>query len=109
MLAPPGFKTRHWPGATGPSLTGVRRAAHQCFLNRRRLYQLSPPDWFVGLRHNTNDFVFRIQQRLQCRHADIAGADENDSHAGYGVNRSEEHTSELQSLAYLVCRLLLEK
>src|SRR3989441_5764020 len=31
----------------------------------------------------------------------------------YGTNqpkeRSEEHTSELQSLAYLVCRLLLEK
>src|SRR2546425_8890694 len=25
------------------------------------------------------------------------------------TNRSEEHTSELQSLAYLVCRLLLEK
>src|SRR5205823_12391884 len=32
--------------------------------------------------------------------------------AGLVVNRlqrSEEHTSELQSLAYLVCRLLLEK
>src|SRR2546425_5410446 len=32
--------------------------------------------------------------------------------AGVGradVTRSEEHTSELQSLAYLVCRLLLEK
>src|SRR5205823_15094816 len=27
----------------------------------------------------------------------------------YGFTRSEEHTSELQSLAYLVCRLLLEK
>src|SRR5205823_11189600 len=26
-----------------------------------------------------------------------------------GLDRSEEHTSELQSLAYLVCRLLLEK
>src|SRR2546423_2666404 len=26
-----------------------------------------------------------------------------------GAKRSEEHTSELQSLAYLVCRLLLEK
>src|SRR5205823_15050171 len=26
-----------------------------------------------------------------------------------GRTRSEEHTSELQSLAYLVCRLLLEK
>src|SRR2546425_2030892 len=32
---------------------------------------------------------------------------------GFGLaiarSRSEEHTSELQSLAYLVCRLLLEK
>src|SRR2546425_6344788 len=30
-------------------------------------------------------------------------------HDGRAVARSEEHTSELQSLAYLVCRLLLEK
>src|SRR6266404_7084773 len=29
--------------------------------------------------------------------------------AGPRASRSEEHTSELQSLAYLVCRLLLEK
>src|SRR2546425_3289766 len=28
---------------------------------------------------------------------------------GARFHRSEEHTSELQSLAYLVCRLLLEK
>src|SRR2546425_3659854 len=28
---------------------------------------------------------------------------------GRSAKRSEEHTSELQSLAYLVCRLLLEK
>src|SRR2546425_3602635 len=33
-------------------------------------------------------------------------APESASRAGF---RSEEHTSELQSLAYLVCRLLLEK
>src|SRR2546425_6043070 len=31
------------------------------------------------------------------------------SQYGAEQNRSEEHTSELQSLAYLVCRLLLEK
>src|SRR2546425_12068437 len=31
------------------------------------------------------------------------------SGGGVGAWRSEEHTSELQSLAYLVCRLLLEK
>src|SRR2546425_4716640 len=35
------------------------------------------------------------------KHAAAGGADR--------VMRSEEHTSELQSLAYLVCRLLLEK
>src|SRR2546425_7812302 len=29
--------------------------------------------------------------------------------SGVFARRSEEHTSELQSLAYLVCRLLLEK
>src|SRR3989441_5575214 len=38
-----------------------------------------------------------------------------EAHVGPGLmgvarqERSEEHTSELQSLAYLVCRLLLEK
>src|SRR5687767_15487065 len=36
--------------------------------------------------------------------ADQVDATTNDVHL-----RSEEHTSELQSLAYLVCRLLLEK
>src|SRR2546423_5899140 len=42
------------------------------------------------------------------------GADRMDAVGGAGRVprhrvRSEEHTSELQSLAYLVCRLLLEK
>src|SRR3712207_6895404 len=35
------------------------------------------------------------------------GADRTDRRVGSG--RSEEHTSELQSRQYLVCRLLLEK
>src|SRR2546425_4866504 len=34
---------------------------------------------------------------------------ETEADVGAVVLRSEEHTSELQSLAYLVCRLLLEK
>src|SRR3712207_8451576 len=39
-----------------------------------------------------------------------AGADEEMDGAGVSVaGRSEEHTSELQSRQYLVCRLLLEK
>src|SRR3712207_7917501 len=47
----------------------------------------------------------RAQRRvLDTRHR-VAGA-----HAARGgVGRSEEHTSELQSRQYLVCRLLLEK
>src|SRR2546425_5245090 len=42
----------------------------------------------------------------------IGGARQGAQQCGEGKNarlRSEEHTSELQSLAYLVCRLLLEK
>src|SRR6266404_9161008 len=38
-----------------------------------------------------------------------ADADCAPSRSGRDAKRSEEHTSELQSLAYLVCRLLLEK
>src|SRR5690554_7582633 len=34
---------------------------------------------------------------------------EDDFMIGYPQNRSEEHTSELQSRPHLVCRLLLEK
>src|SRR3712207_7640211 len=36
-------------------------------------------------------------------------ADPRRSHRVLGASRSEEHTSELQSRQYLVCRLLLEK
>src|SRR5205823_555383 len=38
-----------------------------------------------------------------------AGVRQNRGRQGRPRGRSEEHTSELQSLAYLVCRLLLEK
>src|SRR2546425_1648405 len=43
-----------------------------------------------------------LVERLRKRNLDTAGVDRKKL-------RSEEHTSELQSLAYLVCRLLLEK
>src|SRR2546425_5281470 len=44
-------------------------------------------------RKNADDWVSK------CRKLEVVG----------DIRRSEEHTSELQSLAYLVCRLLLEK
>src|SRR2546423_10116294 len=48
------------------------------------------------------------------RHRVAAANNERNIRPDFGLTekwreRSEEHTSELQSLAYLVCRLLLEK
>src|SRR5205823_3052509 len=43
------------------------------------------------------------------RKARPAGSGRRVPRSKYAGTRSEEHTSELQSLAYLVCRLLLEK
>src|ERR1039458_347215 len=45
------------------------------------------------------------------RSGDLSGAGQVPSHEGITeqLPRSEEHTSELQSLRHLVCRLLLEK
>src|SRR5687767_15542684 len=40
---------------------------------------------------------------------DGAAGGRGEGHSPRPPARSEEHTSELQSLAYLVCRLLLEK
>src|SRR3712207_7687903 len=42
------------------------------------------------------------------RHVGVRGAHAQ-LHRQLGAGRSEEHTSELQSRQYLVCRLLLEK
>src|SRR3712207_7592067 len=39
----------------------------------------------------------------------VVGADGRHSVVARALGRSEEHTSELQSRQYLVCRLLLEK
>src|SRR2546425_6355347 len=39
----------------------------------------------------------------------LEGRGAHQANLALGQDRSEEHTSELQSLAYLVCRLLLEK
>src|SRR2546425_5057566 len=62
-----------------------------------------------------SEMVLERDGRVRLRHRDELalrpplGHQELDSAAGERGERSEEHTSELQSLAYLVCRLLLEK
>src|SRR5687767_15475610 len=63
----------------------------------------------------TTLFRSRARSRLSLDALDltdaVGGAERGDQamQVGEVVDRSEEHTSELQSLAYLVCRLLLEK
>src|SRR3712207_8573237 len=51
-----------------------------------------------------------LLQRGAAEHV-AAADDDRDLHVPHGADlpRSEEHTSELQSRQYLVCRLLLEK
>src|SRR5687767_15680348 len=58
-------------------------------------------------RSQTHDRAARAVERLSS--GSIARKDSAGIHSLAARWRSEEHTSELQSLAYLVCRLLLEK
>src|SRR3712207_7260064 len=55
--------------------------------------------------------LFRSPSALQLAPPPLRSvfARQPDPHADRGGPRSEEHTSELQSRQYLVCRLLLEK
>src|SRR6266404_4256158 len=57
-------------------------------------------------------FPYTTLFRSQPKRAGVGGGRRSGHHlpqVGDATARSEEHTSELQSLAYLVCRLLLEK
>src|SRR5205823_12316103 len=56
-----------------------------------------------GAAVEAREAVGEVRARLQ------AVPDEDRRPLRARTSRSEEHTSELQSLAYLVCRLLLEK
>src|SRR5687767_15351891 len=55
------------------------------------------------------DAATRARARTVADSLSQADADLLTRNISAGLPRSEEHTSELQSLAYLVCRLLLEK
>src|SRR2546425_3813810 len=63
------------------------------------------------VRGRRGDVHRQAQHDDEKRHVDDPAADPEDAREDPRAvsHRSEEHTSELQSLAYLVCRLLLEK
>src|SRR5712672_3968071 len=70
--------------------------------------------FFLMIRRPPRSTLFPYTTLFRSEIADVVadlvlgdlGADGGDDARNF---RSEEHTSELQSLAYLVCRLLLEK
>src|SRR3712207_8169666 len=70
------------------------------FRSRRRV---PPPDERPRGCRRGRAILGRQARRRRARHGPRA-----DGAFGHGGTRSEEHTSELQSRQYLVCRLLLE-
>src|SRR5256885_11569129 len=60
----------------------------------------------VARGHQAAAIGGQIERR---HHLAVLVRDAQDLLNGHGVDRSEEHTSELQSPCNLVCRLLLEK
>src|SRR2546425_8025633 len=84
----PGRMRRAWTAAKASSSRSKTRAGPRCF--RRE----------CPATLTTQPSGARLPFRMTSPPVDLRG---------FESGRSEEHTSELQSLAYLVCRLLLEK
>src|SRR5687767_15255285 len=88
-------------------------------VSRQRFFGVPFPVWYRVRDDGTIDYSSRLlpqeDQLPMDPSTDVpAGyqADQRGRPGGFSGDpdiRSEEHTSELQSLAYLVCRLLLEK
>src|SRR2546425_10896920 len=82
----------------------------------KTLLQQLPPFFFFNDTATTEIYTLSLHDALpistgRTRQTSFNGLPKGSINITYdGINaRSEEHTSELQSLAYLVCRLLLEK
>src|SRR3712207_7826065 len=88
------------------TLFPTRRSSDLATMNGRRKYVVSttlekPLEWSNSTLIKGNEFAEEIGNLKEQEGEDIVIS-------GSGT-RSEEHTSELQSRQYLVCRLLLEK
>src|SRR5205823_9483119 len=67
-------------------------------------------DLAMGEAVTVNLTASKIRSLSKGMYGPLAPGFDNRAYDLHGIwQRSEEHTSELQSLAYLVCRLLLEK
>src|SRR2546430_12554163 len=87
----------------------IRRPPRSTLFPYTTLFRSRPPE-AREMRPATQRFPDVASQAAQVRPTTHRGAE---AHVGRGegleLERSEEHTSELQSQSNLVCRLLLEK
>src|SRR5688572_32964142 len=67
------------------------------------------PFFFLMIRRPPRSTLFPYTTLFRSIFRPAAAADVEDAYHWYETQRSEEHTSELQSQSNLVCRLLLEK
>src|SRR2546425_8133799 len=83
----------------------IRRPPRSTLFPYTTLFRSDLPPLVLDLLQAPED-----RAAADARRAAAVGAHAERDLRGVAVDdRSEEHTSELQSLAYLVCRLLLEK
>src|SRR6266536_3200845 len=75
------LQNRQCEGAAGARRTGVGRAVRQRFLDRRWFDVLLAADWLIGLCDDPYDVMFRLEQRFQCRYADLTSGNKNNPHA----------------------------
>src|SRR5205823_10500630 len=87
---------------------------HSYYYRELYLPQLTSGPSSLAWAPDSRTLVFSMAGSLWRQRTDSTLAEQLTDGPGYDYQpdwspRSEEHTSELQSLAYLVCRLLLEK
>src|SRR2546425_5656232 len=81
----------------------IRRPPRSTLFPYTTLFRSLPPPLEIALGHVVRPAQGGVERRRSRERIDETGE------SMCPAPRSEEHTSELQSLAYLVCRLLLEK
>src|SRR5258707_4809233 len=95
----------------------IRRPPRSTLFPYTTLFRSHPRAVGVAVRSRSSQFqvdpmAARLRDVAQQRGGSIEVGNENRERTiiiNVGDGRSEEHTSELQSRQYLVCRLLLEK
>src|SRR5947209_16131 len=100
----PGIRRRRYPNAP-PAPPGRRNRVRHTWLNQNKgRLRMTEPAFRNARISRLGLLLLPVHLQVDSRRHLLQLFE-----AGFGLLRSEEHTSELQSRQYLVCRLLLEK